>query len=97
MNWRGWWHIAHNALVHTRSFIHQIRVGSHELREADARRVGVATVLAWGARDRTMPVASAAVLRQWMPRARVVLGPGSHDWLMTHAREFVRVVFGEAR
>lgn len=90
---RGWWHLAFNMVVHWGSFLDQIQMAGTHLHEDDARRVRVPTVVAWGAHDGTLPLDAAVRLRDWLPEARLIVGPGSHDWLITHPKQFVRMVF----
>jgi pimeloyl-ACP methyl ester carboxylesterase len=85
---RAWWHLAYNVVVHTRSFAHQVWLASHAERLALARHVRVPTVLAWGSRDGTMPTDGAFRLQSCIAGSRVVIGPGSHDWLITRPQEF---------
>ncbi len=92
LNARAWWHILSNVLRHTRSFLHQVRVGSLAALLRWAPRVRMPVLLAWGRRDHTMPLSCAERLRARMPRARVYVGAGSHDWLITDSREFTRAV-----
>lgn len=94
---RGWWHLAWNILFHTRSFVAQVRLASHAWLVDAARAVRVPTLLAWAKSDRTMPLSSAQRLQAWIPHARLVVGPGSHDWLVTHPRAFVEEVFDAGR
>jgi pimeloyl-ACP methyl ester carboxylesterase len=92
LNLRAWWHIAYNALRHPRSFFHQVKVGCLAALLRHAPRVRMPVLLAWGRRDHTMPLSCADRLREHMPRARVYVGAGSHDWLITEPREFTRAV-----
>lgn len=94
---RGWWHLAWNLLFHTRSFVAQVRLASHAWLVDAARAVRVPTLLAWARSDRTMPLSSAQRLQEWIPHARLLIGPGSHDWLVTHPRAFAEQVFGTGR
>lgn len=91
---RGWWHLAWNMLFHPRSFVAHVRLASHAWLVDAARAVRVPTLLAWAKSDRTMPLSSAQRLQAWIPQARLLIGPGSHDWLVTHPRAFVEQVFG---
>lgn len=92
LNLRVWWHLASNLLVHPRSLLHQVKLAGHASVLEDARRVRVPTLLAWGRLDRTMPLDCARRLQACIPGSSLVVGPGSHDWLITHARHFARMV-----
>jgi pimeloyl-ACP methyl ester carboxylesterase len=92
LNVRAWWHIVYNALRHSRSFFHQVKVGALAALLRWAPRVQVPVLLAWGRKDHTMPLSCADRLLQHLPRAQVYVGAGSHDWLITDAREFTRAV-----
>ncbi|MFY0526083.1 alpha/beta fold hydrolase [Archangium gephyra] len=61
-----------------------------------APRVRMPVLLAWGRRDHTMPLSCAERLRERLPHARVYVGAGSHDWLITDSREFTRAVLAFA-
>lgn len=96
LNLRAWWHIGFNALRHSRTFFHQVKVGSLAALLHLAHRVRMPVLLAWGRRDHTMPLSCAARLRERLSRARVYVGVGSHDWLITEPREFTRAVLAFA-
>jgi pimeloyl-ACP methyl ester carboxylesterase len=89
---RAWWHIAFNALVHTRNLLGRVRE-SCTLSVLDcASRVTVPALLAWGRHDCAMPVDCAHRFAARMPRATVHIGPGAHDWPITRAAAFTRAV-----
>jgi pimeloyl-ACP methyl ester carboxylesterase len=92
LNVRAWWHLAYNVLRHPRSFVHQVKLGSRAALLQWAPRVRMPVLLAWGRKDYTMPLSCADRLREHMPRAQLYVSAGSHDWLITHAREFTRAV-----
>ncbi len=96
LNLRAWWHILYNALRHPRSFFYQVKVGCLAALLRWAPRVRMPVLLAWGRRDHTMPLSCAERLRERLPRARVYVGAGSHDWLITDSREFTRAVLAFA-
>lgn len=88
--------IAVNLARHPRNFVHQARLPARLDLRAAASRVRVPTVIAWGARDRTMRTPSIWEARRRMPHARVALDPrGDHDWLVQHAPAFAEA-FGRA-
>lgn len=104
IEWRltltGWPAIVRNFVRHPRHFVSQLRraAGGHLLDIAPRVRVRVPTVLAWGARDHTMPLASARRLQAAIPHARLVVsGRGSHDWLIETADDFAHAVIAELR
>ncbi len=43
-----------------------------------------------------MPLSCAERLRELLPLARLYVGAGSHDWLITESREFTRAVLAFA-
>jgi pimeloyl-ACP methyl ester carboxylesterase len=89
----GWHHLVYNAVFHTRNFFGQIRASIERDLRADAPRVAVPTLVAWGARDHTMPPHGADVLRALLPRPHAYTSPtGSHDWIITNAAEFAAAV-----
>ena len=93
LNLRAWWHVAYNMLVHPKSFFHQVWFGSQACHLSTATRLPVPTVVAWGKRDLTMPLRSALRLHRAIGGSQLVVGPGSHDWLITHPRAFVQLLF----
>ena len=58
-----------------------------------AARVRAPTLLAWGARDHTIPIRCAHTLRGLIPGASLYVSRhGSHDWMIDRAPEFASVV-----
>ncbi|HEU4403842.1 MAG TPA: alpha/beta hydrolase, partial [Polyangiaceae bacterium] len=92
LNVRAAPHVVGNLWRHPRSWLHQVRAGAlaDVLGEAGAVRVPV--LLAWGRRDHTMPLVCARRFAAALPSASIVVGPGSHDWLVTHPEAFARAV-----
>ena len=89
----GWHHLFYNALLHTRSFFGQVRLSIETDLRPYAPRVTLPVLLAWGARDHTMPLRCAHALESLLPNASLHVAPtGSHDWIITHAAEFGAVV-----
>jgi pimeloyl-ACP methyl ester carboxylesterase len=89
----GWHHLVYNALAHTRNFFGQIRASIVRDLRAYAPRVTVPTLVAWGARDHTIPPHSAEVLRALLANPRAYTSPtGSHDWIITNPAEFAAAV-----
>jgi pimeloyl-ACP methyl ester carboxylesterase len=89
---------AYNIWHHTRNFFRQF-VGSvrRDLR-AEARRLNVPALVAWGALDFVMPLSCATTLMRRLPDAELyVSARGSHDWLAELPEEFARAVEGFAR
>jgi pimeloyl-ACP methyl ester carboxylesterase len=94
LSFTGWHHIVYNVLLHTRSFFGQVKASIEQDLRPYAPRVRVPALLAWGARDHTMPPRCARVLRSLLPRSQLYVCPtGSHDWIITHADEFALAVF----
>jgi pimeloyl-ACP methyl ester carboxylesterase len=82
-------HALYNLLFHTRNVFHEIHLSAHWDAEPSARALSIPVLLAWGAVDFTEPRRCLAEFQEWIPHARVHICPdGSHDWLVTHAREF---------
>jgi len=89
----GWHDLFYNTFAHTRNFFGQIKASIEQDLRHYAPRVPVRTLIAWGARDHTMPPHCAEVLRALLPRPHTHLSPtGSHDWIITHADEFAAAV-----
>jgi pimeloyl-ACP methyl ester carboxylesterase len=89
----GWHHLVYNAIRHRRNFFGQIKASVEQDLRAYAPRVGVPTLVAWGARDHTMPPRCADVLANLLPRPyRYLCRTGSHDWIITHPVEFAGAV-----
>lgn len=58
-----------------------------------AQRVHAPTLLAWGARDHTMPLRCARTIEQVMSNATTYVSrEGSHDWIIERADEFAGAV-----
>lgn len=90
---RGWWHLGYNVVVHPWNFLAQVRAAARCKLQEPARSVRVPTVIAWAPRDVTLPMACARRFHACIPHASLVVGPGAHDWLITHPRAFVERVF----
>ena len=85
----GWHHVIYNSLVFFKDFFGQVWKSVYEDLTPYARRVRVPTLLAWGARDHTIPPRCADVLHGLIPGATKYLSRGgSHDWLIDRAPEF---------
>ncbi len=97
LNLRAWWHLLSNVLGHTRNFLHRVRESCTLNVLERAQRVTVPTLLAWGRLDHAMPPDCAWRLGARMPRARVHIGPGAHDWPVTRPDAFVRAVLSFTR
>lgn len=81
------------AFAHLSNYLHQVRVSL----ESDLRRhlpsIHIPLLLAWGARDHTIPFQSVKHAASQAPNAKVYLSQkGSHCWAITHAREFATAV-----
>ncbi|NMO21675.1 alpha/beta hydrolase [Pyxidicoccus fallax] len=94
---RAGWHLLSNVLKHTRSFFHRVRESSRVDVLTFASWVSVPTLVAWGRHDHAMPPDCARRLASRLPRAKLYLGPGSHDALITRPRSFARAVLDFTR
>lgn len=86
----GFWQPLLNLVRHPRNTLNQVRLAAAADVRPLAARVRIPTLLAWGARDHTMPPAPGLPeLRRAIPHAHVyVSAGGSHDWLVDHPAEF---------
>lgn len=94
---RASWHMLSNVLKHTRSFFHRVRESSRVDVLTFASWVSVPTLVAWGRHDHTMPPECARRLADRLPHARLLVGPGSHDALITRPRTYARAVLDFTR
>lgn len=82
----------YNATHHPRDCMHQLAL-TRLSQLPIAQRVHRPTLIAWGARDRTMPLRYAMELDRVMSDASLYVSQeGSHDWIVDRADEFARVV-----
>ena len=89
----GWHHVIGNALAHTKDFFGQVWKSVYDDLRPHARRVRAPTLLAWGARDHTVPIRCGQALQALIPNASMYVSPrGSHDWMIDHATEFAGVL-----
>jgi len=89
----AWHHLGYNVMAHWRNFWGQVAQAVRTDVRTLARQVQAPTLLAWGARDHTMPLGGAAGLYRRLPRPSLYVSPsGSHDWIVDHAEEFAAVV-----
>ncbi|UQA54669.1 alpha/beta fold hydrolase [Polyangium aurulentum] len=87
---RASWHLLFNVLVHPRNLLHRIwECCTIDLLDC-AAQVPVPSLLAWGRRDCAMPVGCAFRFEARMPRARVHIDPGAHDWPITRPAAFAK-------
>jgi pimeloyl-ACP methyl ester carboxylesterase len=89
-----------NALRHGRTFAEHVRAACNVDLEPAARALQIPTLLAWGERDTTVPLASATRLAGMIDGAKLVVGRGGHDWLATQPDAFtasLRRFLGEIR
>ncbi|KYF76129.1 alpha/beta hydrolase [Sorangium cellulosum] len=83
----------YNLLVHTRSALSLVRIAATVDLSGYAARVRVRTLLAWGARDRTVPLGSALAIQRLIPGSTLVVSAkGSHDWIVGRPAEFADAV-----
>ncbi|WP_437574000.1 alpha/beta fold hydrolase [Sorangium sp. So ce887] len=82
-----------NLLRHTRSVLSLLRIAATADLSAYAARVRVRTLLAWGARDLTVPLGSALAIQRLIPDSTLVVSAkGSHDWIVERPAEFADAV-----
>lgn len=90
---RAWHHVAGNLPRHPTNFVRQVTDSVTADVRADAARVHVPVLLAWGKRDHTLPPACADEYARHLPDARVHLSPrGSHNWMINRPDEFAAAV-----
>jgi pimeloyl-ACP methyl ester carboxylesterase len=86
----GFHHPLLNILRHGRNFWSLVKDSASQQPLPGAQDLSVRTVVAWGARDHTMPFSHCGILARQLGSAQVLVSRGgSHDWLITHADEFV--------
>jgi pimeloyl-ACP methyl ester carboxylesterase len=89
---------AFNIWHHARNFFRQFVVSVRRDLRAEARRLSVPALVAWGALDYVEPPSCATTLMRLLPDAELYVSPrGSHDWLVELAEEFAEAVAGFAR
>lgn len=89
----AWHHPGFNAVFHTRNFVRLIRDSLRAGAVADAGRVAVPTLVAWGGLDHTTPPDRTAVLARHLSDATVHVAPdGAHGWVIDRADEFAAAV-----
>jgi pimeloyl-ACP methyl ester carboxylesterase len=85
-------HLVRNVVRHRRVFFDHVKAAAAADSLHAAADLHVPTLLAWGDRDRTVPLEHAARLGRAIEGAKLVVGSGSHDWLVTHAEAFAGAV-----
>ena len=84
-----------NSTIHGMNFRAQIGMAGRFCVTPWTRRVLPPTLLTWGGRDRTLPLAHLQRLRELLPKAAVHVEPeGRHDWLIEYPQPFARAVGG---
>ncbi|WP_438031890.1 alpha/beta fold hydrolase [Sorangium sp. So ce204] len=90
---RGTPALLHNLLFHARSALSLLRIAATADLSGHAARVRVRTLLAWGARDLTVPIRSALAIQRLIPDSTLVVSSkGSHDWIVERPAEFAGAV-----
>jgi pimeloyl-ACP methyl ester carboxylesterase len=90
---RAWHHVAFNAVFHTLNFARMVWASLQPGAVADAERVAVPTLVAWGGLDHTTPPRRAAVLAGHLADATLHIAPdGAHGWVIDRADEFAAAV-----
>ena len=88
-----WHQVARNALNHWRNYVALLGEALRADVTAEARRVRAPVLLAWGAREHTMPPWAVQAFLSHLPDARLYLSPrGTHTWLVSQPDEFARAV-----
>lgn len=89
----GWHHVFYNALVHPISFFRQVWLSVYQDLRPYFAQVRTPTLIAWGARDYTLPPRCANALRAARANTPVYISSeGSHDWLIERAPEFAALM-----
>lgn len=86
--------LIYNFVHHPRDAVNQLRIAAREDLTGYAARVTVRTLLAWGARDRTVPLREGERLHALIPGSELHVSTGSHDWLVERPAEFDDVFTG---
>jgi pimeloyl-ACP methyl ester carboxylesterase len=85
----------YNLVAHTRNALSLVWLAAKVDLSGYAACVRVPTLVAWGARDHTVPLGSARVLHSLVRDATLYISPeGSHDWLIERPAEFSSVLSG---
>lgn len=85
-------HLLRNVLRHRRTFVEHVRAAASVDATRSVEEIKLPTLLAWGDRDRTVPLAHASRLGRVIDGAKLVVGSGSHDWLVTRPEAFSAAV-----
>jgi pimeloyl-ACP methyl ester carboxylesterase len=89
----AWHHLAFNTVFHPRNFARMAWASLRPGALADAERVNVPTLVAWGGLDHTTPPDRAAILARHLPDATIHVAPdGAHGWVIDRADEFAAAV-----
>jgi pimeloyl-ACP methyl ester carboxylesterase len=91
-------HVVANLFRHPRNWLyHAFRLAADIEPLELAPRIKAPVLLAWGRRDHTFPPDCAQRFHAAIPRSRIAWSSGSHDWLITHPRDFSVAVAGFSR
>lgn len=78
---------------HPRTFLHHLHLSTRIDLMGQAQSIRVPTLLAWGERDHTFPLALARQLEAHLLHASLHVSPtGSHDWILLQPEAFVSAV-----
>ena len=92
----GWPAVVRNLTRHTSNFFNQVRMSAGEELLDVAAEIRVPTLLAWGGRDHTLPLAVAKRFQAVIPHARIAISDtGSHDWIIEQPTRFASIVMAE--
>lgn len=88
-----WHRVAGNIVKHTRNALRLVRESLDADVRGEAGQVRVPALVAWGARDYTVPLTGAKRYMACLPRARLYVSPrGTHTWPVSQAPEFAAAV-----
>lgn len=89
----GFYHLIIKFVLNPPAFLYQIWLSKAADVKASAVKVKVPMLILWGRRDHTIPLESGEILHRLVPHSKLYVSEnGSHDWILTHAAEAVKVI-----
>ena len=86
-------HVLGNVVRHPRNIVAQTGVNLVADVTAECEHIHVPALVAWGGRDHILPPRCADEFARHLPRATVYVSPrGPHEWMISRAGEFARVL-----
>jgi pimeloyl-ACP methyl ester carboxylesterase len=86
-------HLMINVFFHPLNFLKQIHLSVKNDIPDEFSRIKVPTLILWGKRDHTMPLADGRMLHSLIPDSEIYISQkGSHDWVLTHPHEAAGMV-----